>query len=214
MPRPGYYRGVHTAGLDLVAAIGLAGCWGAFAATWLAGAVYNASHGPAAQTSAAPFGSVMLVGAVIVWVVFRAVPPADWQALVVHARWVHVVGLAILLAATAFTLWARLALGTMWSAAPKVKQRHELRTDGPYNVTRHPIYTGIMGMLLGSVLLLNAGRWVLVLPVFLVLYEIKIHKEEQLLGAEFPDDYPRYRQRVPQLVPGLQLVGHRARPAR
>ena len=23
--------------------------------------------------------------------------------------------------------------------------------------------------------------------------------------AEFPDDYPRYRQRVPQLVPGLRM---------
>lgn len=27
--------------------------------------------------------------------------------------------------------------------------------------------------------------------------------------AEFPGDYPRYRQRVPQLIPGLRLVGRR-----
>ncbi len=27
--------------------------------------------------------------------------------------------------------------------------------------------------------------------------------------AEFPDDYPRYRQRIPQLVPGLRLAGRR-----
>jgi hypothetical protein len=34
-------------------------------------------------------------------------------------------------------------------------------------------------------------------PVFLVLLEIKIRIEERFMLAEFPDDYPRYRQRVP-----------------
>jgi protein-S-isoprenylcysteine O-methyltransferase Ste14 len=41
----------------------------------------------------------------------------------------------------------------MWSAAPAVKEGHQLRTTGPYAVTRHPIYTGIPGMMLGSGLL-------------------------------------------------------------
>jgi hypothetical protein len=27
--------------------------------------------------------------------------------------------------------------------------------------------------------------------------------------AEFPDDYPRDRQRVPRLMPGLRLIGRR-----
>ena len=33
--------------------------------------------------------------------------------------------------------------------------------------------------------------------------EIKIHYEEQLMTASFPRDYPAYRRRVPQLIPGL-----------
>jgi protein-S-isoprenylcysteine O-methyltransferase Ste14 len=66
----------------------------------------------------------------------------------------------------------------------------------------------MLGMMLGSALLAG-GRWVLPFPVFLVLLEIKIHVEERLMLAEFPDDYPRYRQRVPQLVPGLRLVSRR-----
>jgi protein-S-isoprenylcysteine O-methyltransferase Ste14 len=40
--------------------------------------------------------------------------------------------------------------------------------------------------------------------VFLVLVEIKLHIEERLMLAQFPDDYPGYRRRVPQLVPGLR----------
>src|ERR1017187_8603205 len=127
----------------------MAVCWGAFALTWLAGALYNASRGPA-QRDRAPFSSVAVIMTIIVLVTFRAVPLADWHALTVQAVWVRVLGLVILAISTAFTLWARLALGIMWSAAPMVKDGHQLRTGGPYAITRHPIYTGIGGMLLGS----------------------------------------------------------------
>ncbi|HEY2687005.1 MAG TPA: isoprenylcysteine carboxylmethyltransferase family protein [Streptosporangiaceae bacterium] len=126
-----------------------------------------------------------------------------------HASWVRLLRLAILLAATALTLWARLALGAMWTAAPTVKQEHQLRTSGPYAITRHPIYTGLLGMFLGSGLLAGAGRWILYFPIYLVLLQFKIHTEERLMMAEFPDTYPRYRQRVPQLVPGMRLIGGR-----
>lgn len=115
----------------------------------------------------------------------------------------------ILLGATAFTIWARLVLGVMWSGAPVVKQQHELRTTGPYGITRHPIYTGILGMLIGSLLVTGAGRWIVPFPVFLVLFEIKIHIEERFMLGEFPDEYPRYRQRVPKLVPSLRLISGR-----
>jgi protein-S-isoprenylcysteine O-methyltransferase Ste14 len=113
-----------------------------------------------------------------------------------------------------FTLWARLALGTMWSASPIVKETHELRTHGPYGVTRHPIYTGLVGMLLGTSLLAGLGRWAPLFPVGVVVAEIKIHMEERLMAATFPDDYPRYRRLVPQLIPGLRLILRgRSRPA-
>jgi protein-S-isoprenylcysteine O-methyltransferase Ste14 len=61
-------------------------------------------------------------------------------------------------------------------------------------------------MLLGSMLVAGGGRWIVPFPVFLVLLEIKIRIEERLMLAEFPADYPRYRQRVPRLIPGLRLT--------
>lgn len=92
---------------------------------------------------------------------------------------------------------------------PGARQEHELRTGGPYGVTRHPIYTGLLGMILGTGLLAGGGRWILQFPVFLVLFEFKIRIEEQLMLAEFPQDYPAYRRRVPRLIPGLRLPNMR-----
>ena len=74
----------------------------------------------------------------------------------------------------------------MWSAAPAVKEGHQLRTSGPYAITRHPIYTGLLGMLLGTLLAAGAGPWIVPFPIALILIEF-----------------------MPQLVPGLRVVtGH------
>jgi hypothetical protein len=41
------------------------------------------------------------------------------------------VGVVVLAAATAFTIWVRISLGTMWTSAPVIKNGHLLRTGGP-----------------------------------------------------------------------------------
>ena len=194
--------------LDLLALISIVVCWGAFIATWLAAENHNVGRVPEERTRSW-FGTAVTPALIIVAVVNLAVPKAVWRSLTFYAPAVRVLGLLVLLAATAFTIWARLALGTMWSGVPAVKQEHQLRTNGPYRVTRHPIYTGMLGMFLGCLLVTGGGRWITPFPVFLVLLEIKLHIEERLMRAEFPDDYPRYRQRVPQLVPGLKLLSRR-----
>lgn len=192
--------------LNLLAVVGLVACWGAVALAWLAGAIYYESQAPAERTRAW-YASPMWITALVVVAAAAAVPRADWRSLTFYAPPVRILGLAILLAATALTIWARLALGAMWSAAPAVKQEHKLRTGGPYAVTRHPIYTGLLGMMIGSLLLAGGGRWIVAFPVYLAVLEFKIRVEERLMLAEFPDDYPRYRRRVPKLVPGLRLAG-------
>ena len=201
---------------QLVAAVSIAACWGACVLVWVAWTLYGISRGPAPGTRPRlrPFAITVVIVVVVVLAIVRSVPAHSWQALQVHLPWATGIGLVILVGATVFTLWARFALGTMWSMDAEVKSGHALHTDGPYGITRHPIYTGLLGMLLGSVLLLGAGRYLLLLPVGVGFLEVKLHTEEQLLLAAFPVDYPRYRQRVPQLIPGLRLRRTRAERTR
>jgi protein-S-isoprenylcysteine O-methyltransferase Ste14 len=203
----------------MLVAVGIAVCVGVVVAVWVAGALYNAlhslhnaSHAPRERTRSQPGLAAADASLIIVAVVcagLAVVGRGHFDGLAVGALWARVLGLAVLVASTVFTLWARFSLGTMWSVAPQVKGDHQLRTHGPYAVTRHPIYTGLLGMLLGATLLSGIGQWIVLFPVGLILFEVKIRMEEHLMLATFPDDYPRYRRQVPQLVPGLFALRQR-----
>jgi protein-S-isoprenylcysteine O-methyltransferase Ste14 len=179
--------------------------WAVWALVWVAGALYNARHAPKVERRMGG-GGAWAGGAVAVWVAVRLSHRLDGGALEVHAAWARWLGLAVLLCALAFTLWARAALGTMWSSVAAAKDHHELRVDGPYAVTRHPIYTGMLGMLLGSALLEGLGLWVPALVVAVGIVAVKVSREETLLRDVFPDAYERYRRRVPALLPGAKLL--------
>jgi protein-S-isoprenylcysteine O-methyltransferase Ste14 len=199
----------------VLAEVGIAVCVGVVALVWVAAALYNAfhtlrnaSHGLRERTRSQPGSSALIVVA-LVCVGLAIVVRGYFDDLAVGALWVRVLGLAVMAASTVFTLWARFSLGTMWSLTPEVKGDHQLRTAGPYAVTRHPIYTGLLGMLLGGTLLSGIGQWIVLFPAALIVFEVRIRIEERLMVVTFPDDYPRYRQRVPQLVPGLYFMHER-----
>ncbi len=64
-------------------------------------------------------------------------------------------------------------------------------------------------MLAGTGLLAGGGRWIVAFPVYVVLVEVKLHIEEGFMLAEFPDDYPRYRRRVPSWSPACARAAAR-----
>jgi protein-S-isoprenylcysteine O-methyltransferase Ste14 len=180
-------------------------CWGVVVALWIVGAFSSRRAASLRQ----PLGSRELwsVGAAVVsWLIYR-VARHQLLRLTTHSWWVEIPGLVLLLASTIFTIWARLSLGAMWSLSPNVlKDHHQLRTEGPYGVTRHPIYTGLLGMLLGTALLNGLGAWIGLPLVGAVVFTTRVPIEEGLMSKTFPDDYEHYRRRVPQLIPGLRRL--------
>jgi protein-S-isoprenylcysteine O-methyltransferase Ste14 len=102
-----------------------------------------------------------------------------------------------------WTWWARIHLGSLWSGVVALKFDHEVVRTGPYRLTRHPIYTGLLFALLATVLIRDSwaaiAGWVLVLAGFIV----KLRQEERLLSSVLGTEYSRYQLDVPALVPGL-----------
>lgn len=181
-------------------------CWGIVVVVWIAGALYGARTAPGRRQGGSP-DALWRVGAAIVTVLLLRTGRHGLDHVADRSLWIELPGLVLLLASTIFTLWARFSLGRMWSATPNMlRAGHELRTDGAYAVTRHPIYTGLFGMLLGSILLNGLGIALAFLVVGIVVLATRIPAEERLMLATFPDQYPAYRDRVPRLVPGLNLL--------
>jgi protein-S-isoprenylcysteine O-methyltransferase Ste14 len=112
-------------------------------------------------------------------------------------------GFAVEVLGLSLAIWARRHLGRNWSGEISIKVEHQLIRSGPYRRLRHPIYTALLTMYVGTALV--SGRWLalvgLVLAVF--AYWRKIRLEEANLNAAFGADFDAYRRESWALVPGL-----------
>ncbi|WP_302847583.1 isoprenylcysteine carboxylmethyltransferase family protein [Paenibacillus sp. yr247] len=139
------------------------------------------------------------------WLLNNFVPTVIWSLISYEQSWcwLRVLGIIFLITSSMFTLWARWVLGKMWTESAALNKGSELRTDGPYRVTRHPIYTGILGMLLGTTLMNGFGKLLLYFVIAVIILEIKIRAEEMLMIETFKDNYLKYKYKVPKLIPRI-----------
>jgi protein-S-isoprenylcysteine O-methyltransferase Ste14 len=95
-------------------------------------------------------------------------------------------------------------LGKEWSLTARLVEGHRLATSGPYAYLRHPIYTGMLGMLVATGMAISHWAALLVaLLIFFVGTIIRVRSEEKLLREAFGEQFENYAQRVPAIVPGL-----------
>jgi protein-S-isoprenylcysteine O-methyltransferase Ste14 len=95
-------------------------------------------------------------------------------------------------------------LGKEWSLTARLVEGHKLATGGPYAYVRHPIYTGMLGMLVATGLAISHWTALLVaLILFFIGTSIRVRSEEKLLREAFGEQFENYAQRVPAIVPGL-----------
>lgn len=80
-----------------------------------------------------------------------------------------------------------------------------LVTGGPYAYVRNPIYLASIVLGLGMVGLLG-DPWMFVpyVGVFILLYVSIVPAEEEMLARQFAQEYQRYRENVPRILPRIR----------
>jgi protein-S-isoprenylcysteine O-methyltransferase Ste14 len=114
-----------------------------------------------------------------------------------------VLGLAIQIGAGALGVWARRHLGRNWSGAITVAEDHQLVRSGPYRRLRHPIYSAMIGMFVGSTVAIGEWHSLLGLALIVIAYARKIPLEERSLRGVFGPAYDEYCKSSWALIPGV-----------
>lgn len=87
-----------------------------------------------------------------------------------------------------------------WSLAASVKEGQRLVTSGPYRYVRHPMYSSMTAIVLGSGLLTDNYLIVAATVVVATAYYVRARREEELLRQEFPE-FERYASKVTMFIP-------------
>jgi protein-S-isoprenylcysteine O-methyltransferase Ste14 len=96
-----------------------------------------------------------------------------------------------------FDGWAILALLRRNTSPNPMKPTTALVTEGPYRLSRNPIYLGYVFLQAGIALLADSLWPLLTLPVVIVLVRrVVIDREERYLETKFGEAYRQYKARV------------------
>ncbi len=118
-----------------------------------------------------------------------------------ESRGTILAGIVVTAAGAGIAIWARLILGSNWSGTVTVKQDHELIRSGPYRFVRHPIYSGLLLGVLGTVIAIGEIRGLLSLAAVFAGLWWKSRTEEGFMMEQFGERYAQYRREVKALIP-------------
>ena len=98
-------------------------------------------------------------------------------------------------------VWAGAVLGRSLTAHPMPNSRAELRTTGPYGLARHPIYTGLIAIAVGTAIGAASLPHIVIAGSLCGLLAYKARFEEELLIERFGSDYREYGRQVGRFLP-------------
>ena len=159
--------------------------------------------GETPRETAIAWGFVLVQGLLILAVLLL---PAgdDWtlssagDAVAVALEWVG----------TAILVVGLVNLGRSLTALPTPVPHGELKVGGLYRFVRHPIYTGVMALIVGAAAR-SANVWAALAAGALVAwFTAKARWEEGRLRDRYPD-YDAYAARTPRFVPLWPFGGDR-----
>ena len=175
--------------------------WGIFFVVWLLAAVFTKRtvyHESAARRLR--YIIPILLGCYLVFRGYRLRPPFNTY-LIPQTDAILVAAAILCLCGLGFCLWARAVLGRNWSGTVTLKEDHELIVRGPYRLVRHPIYTGLLAMLMATWMEQAHIAGMLGLIFVFVSFWIKLNYEEDVMRNQFPKQYADYQERVKRIIP-------------
>ena len=179
--------------------LSLAG-WLAFVIYWSA-AAKNSSPEVISESRKSRQVHELLVNFALL-LLFVSIPGLN-QRVLPNASFMTWTGLSIQTVFGSLAVWARRHLGAHWSGEITVKLDHRLVQSGPYQVVRHPIYSAILGMFVGTALVSGQFHAMLGVVIVALAYWRKIRLEEANLSNAFGPTYDAYRRDTWALFPGL-----------
>lgn len=132
-------------------------------------------------------------------------PIIDWAYF--HEKkdlinWITFAGIITLLFGIFFRAWAVNTLGKFFTATVQIKDDHQLIQSGPYQIVRHPSYTGAFLAILATSLILNS--WIGFFIAFIAMsyaYYVRIGIEEKELTGKFKERYIEYKKTTKMIIP-------------
>jgi len=179
----------------------IAALWIGFAISWLAAMPWSSKvEKRVGIGSELGYRIVLVIGGIVglvpahddygplrLWVVTR------------QEAWICV---GLIAAGFAFSWWARIYLGSLWSGQVTKKADHRVVNTGPYRIVRHPIYTGILLAAFATAAAKGTVFGLAFAPIVTLGLWMKARLEERWLRQELdPGAYDSYRRRVPMLLP-------------
>ena len=192
----------------------LVALWIAWILSWTVSAMWmNRTVSRSSIRSQVPLYSGFLAAVVLL------VPAILWLPVMQQPLWQSDAGfgwamVAVTAIAMTFCWWARLYIGSLWSAGISRKEGHRIVDTGPYGIVRHPIYaSAILGMFATAACRGRPTGFAVALLLTL-FFAFKARVEERFLREELGDAYDDYLRRVPMLIPFPRLRKSSAAPRR
>jgi protein-S-isoprenylcysteine O-methyltransferase Ste14 len=167
--------------------------WFVFLVVWFVAALALGTAGIGRTSPRARVVRLLLV--VVLWIAIGY----GYRFRMLYVPALAATGGVLCILGCAFAIWARFSLGRSWGMPMTRHAQPELVTSGPYRFVRHPIYTGILFMLVGTSLVYPLGA--VPSAAFIAYFIFSASREERDMVQQFPDTYPAYRQRSKMLVP-------------
>ena len=167
---------------------------------WSAAAKNSAPAQSSESRSSRGLHLAVLNGGVLLLIL--SVPGLTHRFLPVSA-WLAPIGLTIEMGGIGIAIWSRRRLGANWSGEVRLASGHQLVRSGPYAYIRHPIYTGVLLMYVGVMLVSGEIHALIAVAVIVLAYLRKIALEEKLLSEHFGSDWDAWRRDTWALAPPI-----------